>query len=47
MFFDSKLTPNFGSYTQMWTEGDFLSIPVNLDRAERCPPKTIADALAG
>jgi len=33
---------NVGSYTQGRIAGDFLSIPVNRDRAERCPPKTTA-----
>ena len=36
-----------GSYTQGRIAGDFLSIPVNRDRAERCTPKTTAAELDG
>jgi len=37
---------NVGSYTQGRIAGDFLSSR-KADRAERCPPKTTAAALAG
>jgi hypothetical protein len=43
----NTLVGNGGSYTQGRIAGDFLSIPVNRDRAERCPPKTTATALDG
>jgi hypothetical protein len=43
----NNIVATIGSNTKRQIAGGFRSIPVNRNRAERCPPKTIAAGLAG